>query len=131
MTKKNQRLITSAQPVDALVYHNMNRLRKAGGGAALFKYLDATLVKEADIAIFGREIKNATETDRYVEPHAHDVSEVHLFLGNLAGEALLDGEKYEITAPGCVFTPAGTVHSIRVTKGSGNLVVILRGHGYE
>lgn len=132
MTKKMERFVVAAQPVKELIYHNIDKMSKSGGGATLYKYLDASLVEEADLTVFGREIRDVPpDAEPYVEPHTHEVSQVFLFLGNLTAEAILDGERYDITAPACIFIPAGTRHSIRVTKGSGNTVVILRGQAYE
>jgi len=131
MTGKTDRFIVSPQPVvEELVYHNMAQIRRVPGTHNTF--MDSSLVREADILLHVREVKevpSALEFD--AEPHKHDVSQLYGIIGELTLEVILDGERHEVKGPACVFIPAGTTHTLRLLKGNGYLLAILRKGKYD
>ena len=52
-------------------------------------------------------------------------------IGDLTVEVTLDGEKHEVSSPAAVFVPAGMMHTIFPLKGSGYVVVTMRGGKFE
>lgn len=93
---------------------------------------------EADVYIAIHEAKELPETvPDYQVPHFHNTDEFYFFLGNepdlsgLKGQIKFEGKVHKIIAPATVYIPTGTVHEYKVTRGSGNVVVLFRNRGYN
>ncbi len=130
MTSKTDRFIVSPQPIEELVYHDMPQMKRVPGSHNTF--MDSSLVRAADILLHVREVKEVpSDLKSHVEPHKHDVSQLYGIIGELTIEVILDGERHEVKGPACVFIPAGTTHTLRLLKGNGYLLAILRKGKYE
>ena len=71
----------------------------------------------------------ATEGERYVEPHQHEVPEINLILAD-PGQELeyrfgVGDETYVVEAPAAVWVPPNTAHTAEVVKGSGYFVCVI------
>jgi hypothetical protein len=94
--------------------------------------MSSDLVPEADVNLGIRHVINTpTDFKPHIEPHTHEVSQVYAVVGELTVEVLLDEEKHQISGPAGIFIPAGMMHTIRPLKGSGYLVVVVRGGEYR
>ncbi|MFH1169238.1 MAG: hypothetical protein V1691_00950 [Chloroflexota bacterium] len=130
MAGRTGRLIAPARLIEELLHHDMTRQRQQVGPS--YNYMDSSLVPEADIRVGVGHIGEVPAGFKpLVKPHKHPVSKVYAIIGDLTVEVTLDGEKHEVSAPAGVFVPAGMMHSIKPLRGSGYLVVVLRGARYE
>ena len=131
MASKTARFIVTPQPIiGPVAYHDYTKLKPEE--RTLKRMMDSSLVPEADMTVRGgwTEVKNGPQAS-FVEPHIHEVSQMYIILGDLTAEVSLDGERHELTAPACVFIPAGMMHTIRMLKGSGYFLGIMRAGEYE
>ena len=130
MPERTQRLIVVPELVDQLLYHDLSRTELEIG--PLNRYMDRSLVQEADTTMLVREVKGVfPEYKPHVEPHIHDVSEIYGIIGDLTVEVILEGERHRVRGPVCIFVPAGMMHAIHYVEGSGYLVAVLRKGMYE
>ena len=130
MAGKTDRFIVSTKLVEELPYHDMARANEELG--PVYNYMGNSLVPEADIYAGARYVQQVpADLKPYVEPHKHPVSKAYTIVGDLTVEVVLDGERHEVTGPAGVFVPAGMMHTIRMLRGSGYLMVIMRGGKYE
>ena len=130
MTRKTDRFIVNPQLLEELLYHDTSLARRMPGKR--LKYVDVSLVPEADITVFVRSIMSVpSDMKSHVEPHKHDVSQIYGIIGELTMEVMLDNEWHEVTGPASVFIPAGMIHTVRVVRGSGHVVIILCGKEYR
>ena len=84
------------------------------------------LVADADFFIVGGTMKRIHQAEP-IEAHAHDTSEVYLFLGERGAvevEVELDDEKYIISSPGAVYVPKGVTHLFRYRRMDGPTTVV-------
>ena len=132
MAGKTDRLVASPQPLEKLRFHDTARLRQAQAGGRVDRFMGSTLVPEADMTLLVREVREVPDSPESIsEAHSHDVSEIYAYLGELTVEVYLDDEKHVVEAPATIFVPPGVAHRMRVVKGSGYAVVILRTGEYE
>jgi len=72
----------------------------------------------------------------YQVPHCHNTDEFYYFIGQnrdltgLEGQIIFEGKVHTISAPACVYIPAGAVHEYKVTSGAGTVTVLFRDRGY-
>ena len=121
--------ITKPRIMDELVHHNLDRAKKEMG--LPLRYIDSSMVQEADINVGLQEIKQVVPDLPYVEPHTHDVSQFYGIIGELTIEVTIEDEKREITGPASIFIPAGKMHTLRFLRGSGYMMNVLRQGVYE
>jgi mannose-6-phosphate isomerase-like protein (cupin superfamily) len=98
-------------------------------------HLSGELVPEADLFITSRSVEAlAGPAEPNVHPHRHDVSQTYLFLGedgDFEVEVEIDGEKTAVKAPATTFIPAGRMHALRILRGTGTVISIVRSPTYE
>ena len=66
-------------------------------------------------------------------PHKHDVSQTYLFFSpddSLEVEVELEGKRTPVHAPASVFIPAGAEHALRILRGTGTVLSIVRSGTY-
>ena len=128
MTSKIDHFITRVELSDPTIpvpYHDTAREAREIGPAR--RYMESSLVPEADICISVREVNQVPPDYKpHLEPHKHEVSKVYAVMGDLTVEFMLEGEKREVKAPAALFIPAGMTHSWCPLRGSGSLLVVLR-----
>jgi len=108
-----------------LVFHSKQGMSELG---PLISFLNHKMVEGADMNVFVHhiEVKGDTGPD-YVEVHTHDVSQAYVFPEpGLTFEVVLGEEKYQAESPATVFIPAGLKHNLKILKGKGIEVCILR-----
>lgn len=121
--------ITRPRVLKDLVYHDLDKAKKEIG--LPYRYIDNSMVKEADVNVGLQEIKQVVPDFSYVEPHTHDVSQFYGIIGDLKIEVTIEEEKREIEGPASIFIPAGKMHTFRPISGTGYVMIILRKGVYE
>ena len=123
---KYERLIVKPFGWDReLAFHSTRGLTGLG---PLMAFLNREMIPEADLNIFVHHInvKNPPGPD-YVDVHTHDVSQAYVFpFSGLTFEVILGEEKYLAKSPATVFIPPGIKHNLKILKGKGIEVCILR-----
>ena len=98
-------------------------------------HLGADLVPGADLFITSRSVTALAEpADPNVKPHRHQVSQTYLFLSpdnSLEVEVELAGKRALVRAPASTFIPAGVEHALRILRGTGTVLSIVRSGTYE
>lgn len=98
-------------------------------------HMGASLAESADVFITSRTVVALAEpAEPNVHPHKHDVSQTYMFVsddGSLEFEIEIDGTREEGRAPACVFIPAGAMHSVRLLRGTGTIISIVRSGEYR
>jgi len=99
-------------------------------------HLGDELVPGADMFITSRTITSLDgPAEPNVQPHRHAVSQTYLVFGSgddgLEVEVAIEEQKVTARAPTTIFIPAGAMHSIRVLRGTGTLVGVLRSGRYD
>lgn len=98
-------------------------------------HLSNELIPDADLFITARSVvKLAEPAEPNVLPHRHTVSQTYLFLSpddSLEVEVFIDGQALPIHAPATVFVPAGALHALRILRGTGTVLSIVRSGTYE
>jgi len=113
-----------------LIHHNRAAMNVLG---PLMAFLNSDMVPEADLNIFVHyiEVKNPPGPD-YVEMHTHKVSQAYVFpLPGITFQVTLGDEVYTVDSPATVFIPPGLKHTVKIVKGSGIEVSIVRNEKYE
>jgi len=113
-----------------LIHHDRDVMNELG---PLMAFLNTDMVEEADLNIFVHhiDVKNPPGPE-YVEIHAHEVSQAYVFpLPGITFEVTLGDEKYTVDSPATVFIPPRLRHTVRIVKGSGIEVSIVRNEKYE
>jgi mannose-6-phosphate isomerase-like protein (cupin superfamily) len=123
--KDTKRLITSPDLINDLVYHDITKMQREVG--PLWRYMDGSMVSEADVTVLVREVERDVPEDSDVGPsvHKHDVNQLYCLLGEIKIEVTLEGEKHLVKGPASILVPAGTNHAIRFAGGKGYLVNVL------
>ncbi|MFC2018824.1 hypothetical protein ACFLU4_02555 [Chloroflexota bacterium] len=130
MSNKTGRLIVEARSVESLLHHDSSRAKEELGPS--LGYMSSDMVPEADVNLGIRHvIRVPADFKPHIEPHTHEVSQVYAVVGELTVEVMLDDEKHEVSGPAGIFIPAGMRHTIRPLKGSGYMVVVVRGGEYK
>ena len=98
-------------------------------------HLSKELIPGADLFITARSVvKLAGPAEPNVLPHRHSVSQTYLFLSpdeSLEVEVVIDAEELLVHAPATVFVPAGALHVLRILRGTGTVLSIVRSGTYE
>jgi len=113
-----------------LIHHDREVMNQLG---PLMAFLNTDMVPEADLNIFVHhiDVKNPPGPE-YVEIHAHEVSQAYVFpLPGITFEVTLGDEKYTVDSPATVFIPPRLKHTVKIVKGSGIEVSIVRNEKYE
>jgi hypothetical protein len=108
-----------------LAFHSKKGLEELG---PLIAFLNRDMVDGADLNIFVHHIEvKGTTGPEYVDVHTHDVSQAYVFPEpGLTFEVILGEETYQAESPATVFIPPGLKHNLKILKGSGIEVCILR-----
>ncbi len=125
--------VTRPQELPALANHAEEALPAAYGPRLV--HMSAALVPGADVFITSRTVTGLdAPAEPNVHPHRHPVSQTYLLLSaddSLQVEVEIGGRKAVVNAPASIFVPAGELHTIRVLRGSGNLLSVVRSGVYE
>jgi 2-isopropylmalate synthase len=116
-----------------LAHHVESALPPAYGPRLL--HLSGGVVPGADLFITSRSVtKLAEPAEPNVLPHRHTVSQTYLFFSpddSLELEVELEGRRSHVRAPASVFIPAGVEHALRILRGTGTVLSIVRSGVYE
>ncbi len=113
-----------------LVHHDRAAMDTLG---PLMAFLNTDMVEEADLNIFIHhiEVKDPPGPD-YVAPHSHEVSQAYVFpTAGITFEVTLGDEVYVVESPATVFIPPRLRHTVKILRGSGIEVSIVRNDKYE
>jgi quercetin dioxygenase-like cupin family protein len=129
MGKYEKYVIKPFEEKKDLPWHNKGKMETMG---PLIAFLNKHIVPEADLNIYVHHMKvKEGEAPDYVNMHSHDVSQAYVFPEEgLTFEVTLNDEKYVEDSPACVFIPPGIVHNLKILKGEGVEVCILRKEEY-
>ncbi len=98
-------------------------------------HLSEGLVPKADVFITSRSVTAlAAPADPNVKPHRHAVSQTYIFFSpddSLEVEVEIAGKRSKVRAPASTFIPAGTMHALRILRGTGTVLSIVRSGTYE
>ncbi len=113
-----------------LIHHDREVMNELG---PLMAFLNTDMVPEADLNIFIHHIDvKDPPGPEYVEVHAHEVSQAYVFpLPGITFEVTLGDEKHVVDSPASVFIPPRLPHTVRIVKGAGIEVSIVRNEKYE
>ena len=132
-TSDARRLIVKPREQAHLANHIESKLPAAYGPRLL--HLGESLVAEADVFITSRSVTGlAGPAEPNVLPHRHTVSQTYMFFSpddSLELEVELEGERTQVRAPASVFIPAGVEHALRILRGTGTVLSIVRSGTYE
>ena len=108
-----------------LVFHSASGLGELG---PLIAFLNREMVDGADLNIFVHHIEvKGDEAPDYVDVHTHDCSQAYVFPEpGLRFEVILGEETYTEKSPATVFIPPGLKHNLKILRGKGIEVCILR-----
>lgn len=126
-------LIVQPREQAHLANHVESALPAAYGPRLL--HLSDAIVPGADVFITSRSVTAlAGPAEPNVLPHRHTVSQTYLFLSpddSLELEVELEGKHSRVRAPASVFIPAGMEHALRILRGTGTVLSIVRSGAYE
>ncbi len=126
-------LIVAPKELAHLAHHVESSLPAAYGPRLL--HLGDGLVPGADVFITSRSVTGLSEpAEPNVLPHKHKVSQTYLFISadaSLEVEVELEGARTPVRAPASVFIPAGVEHALRILRGTGTVLSIVRSGAYE
>jgi 2-isopropylmalate synthase len=126
-------LIVKPREQAHLAHHVESALPAAYGPRLL--HLSEAVVPGADVFITSRSVTAlAGPAEPNVLPHRHTVSQTYLFFspdGSLELEVELEGSRSHVRAPASVFIPAGMEHALRILRGTGTVLSIVRSGAYE
>jgi len=123
--RDSKRLIVKPNVIEELVHHDIAKMEKATG--PLIKFMDGSMVDEADVTVLFRKIEGDVSEDSEIGPslHDHDVNQLYCLLDEFKLEVTIGEEKQMVEGPASILIPAGTRHAIRFAGGTGYLVNIL------
>ena len=128
-----RQLIVKPTDQAELAHHVETHLPAAYGPRLL--HLSADLVPGADVFITSRSVTALAEpAEPNVLPHRHKVSQTYLFSSpddSLEVEVEIEGHRVAVRAPASAFIPAGTKHALRILRGTGTVLSIVRSGVYE
>jgi quercetin dioxygenase-like cupin family protein len=130
MGKYEKYVITPFEEKKDLPWHNKSEMETMG---PLIAFLNKHIVPEADLNIYVHHMKvEEGKAPDYVDMHTHDVSQAYVFpQEGLTFEVNLGEENYVVDSPACIFIPPGLVHNLKILKGEGLEVCILRKEEYK
>jgi len=130
---KSGQLIVAPREQAHLANHIEAKLPAAYGPRLL--HLSAGLAPGADLFITSRSVTAlAGPAEPNVLPHRHEVSQTYMFFspdGSLEVEVEIEGERTAVRAPTSVFIPAGVEHALRILRGTGTVLSIVRSGSYQ
>jgi 2-isopropylmalate synthase len=116
-----------------LAHHVEANLPPAYGPRLL--HLSAAVVPGADVFITSRSVTAlAGPAEPNVLPHRHKVSQTYVFTSpddSLEVEVEIEGQRTAVRSPASAFIPAGTEHALRILRGTGTVLSIVRSGTYE
>ena len=128
-----KKLTVKPQELAELAHHVEGHL-PAAYGPRLF-HLGAGLVPDADVFITSRSVTGLeAPAEPNVLPHRHKVSQTYVFLSpdnSLEVEVQIEGQRELVRAPASTFIPAGAEHALRILRGTGTVLSIVRSGNYE
>ena len=126
-----EKYIVMPKRVEELIHHDISRMEKKAG--PLFRFMDGSMVPEADVTVLVRDVQREVSRETGVGPslHRHDSNQIYCLLGDLAVEVIMDGQKRLVQGPASILIPAGTDHAIRFSGGRGFLVNVLSRSQYK
>ncbi len=113
-----------------LIHHQREVMDTLG---PLMAFLNTDMVPDADLNVFVHyiDVKNPPGPD-YVEIHAHEVSQAYVFpTPDMTFEVTLGDEVYTVETPATVFIPPRLKHTVKIIRGAGFEVSIVRNEKYE
>ena len=126
-------LIVEPQELAQLAHHVESALPPEYGPRLL--HLSGGLVAGADVFITSRSVTALPgPAEPNVLPHTHEVSQTYMFFSpddSLEVEVELEGERIPVRAPASVFSPSGTEHALRILRGTGTVLSIVRSGKYQ
>ena len=126
-------LVVKPQELAHLAHHIESSLPAAYGPRLL--HLSEGIVPGADVFITSRSVTAlAGPAEPNVLPHAHEVSQTYMFFSpddSLEVEVELEGKRTPVRAPASVFIPAGVEHALRILRGTGTVLSIVRAGTYQ
>jgi len=130
MGKYEKYVIKPFEEKKELPWHNKGAMKDMG---PLIAFLNKHIVPEADLNIYVHHMKvKEGEAPDYVDMHTHDVSQAYVFPEEgITFEVTLGDEKYVEDSPACVFIPPKLIHNLKILKGEGIEVCILRKEEYK
>jgi 2-isopropylmalate synthase len=132
-TSAGPHLIVEPRELAHLANHIESRLPAAYGPRLL--HLSEGIVPGADVFITSRSVTAlAGPGEPNVLPHRHEVSQTYMFFspdGSLEVEVELEGKRTAVRAPTSVFIPAGVEHALRILRGTGTVLSIVRSGNYQ
>lgn len=127
------RFIVKPRLQPELSYHSEGELPEAYQPRLL--HLSDELVAGADLFITSRTvIALAGPSEPNVAPHRHTVSQTYIFLSDdesLEVDVEIEGRHHTSRAPSTAFIPAGREHSLRILRGTGTVISIVRSGAYD
>lgn len=131
--RSGEALIVKPREQAHLAHHVESALPAAYGPRLL--HLSDAIVPGADVFITSRSVTAlAAPAEPNVLPHRHTVSQTYLFMSpddSLELEVELAGKRSQVRAPASVFIPAGMEHALRILRGTGTVLSIVRSGAYE
>lgn len=98
-------------------------------------HLSEGVVPGADVFITSRSVTALpAPAEPNVLPHTHEVSQTYMFFSpddSLEVEVELEGRVTPVRAPASVFIPAGVEHALRILRGTGTVLSIVRSGSYQ
>ena len=98
-------------------------------------HLSEAVMPGADVFITSRSVEAlAGPAEPSVKPHRHAVSQTYMFISpdeSLEVEVEIEGERTHVIAPATTFIPAGKLHSLRILRGTGTVISVVRSGTYE
>lgn len=98
-------------------------------------HLSQELIPNADLFITSRSVTALAEpAEPNVVAHRHNVSQTYLLLSpddSLEVEVAIDGVQQSLRAPATAFVPAHAEHVLRILRGTGTVLSIVRAGTYE
>lgn len=126
-------LIAKTQELGELANHTEVHLPAAYRPRVL--HMSAEQVPGADVFITSRSVEALAEpAEPNVTPHSHSVSQTYLFLSpdsSLEVDVEIAGTHTIARAPASAFIPAGVKHSLRILRGTGTVVSVVRSGAYD
>ena len=126
-------LIVTPRELAELAHHVESKLPDAYQPRLL--HLSAEYVPGADLFITSRSVVDLREpAEPNVFPHRHTVSQTYVFVspdGSLEVDVEIEGKHHTTRAPATAFIPAGAEHSLRILRGTGTVISIVRSGPYE
>ncbi len=100
-----------------------------------FVFIDNRNFPDGKMYALARALENIKEPYQSASSRSHTVDAAMLFIGKegdlkgLKAEVTLNGEKFNVESPACVYLPAGVEHTCKILEGSGLYMKIVLAPG--